>query len=62
MDLELRLRLYCLQQWYDLSDPATEVEVTDSLSMRHFSGLELEARVPAETALCKYRHLLEAYA
>ena len=37
------LRLYCLQQWYDLSDPATEEEVTDSLSMRHFAGLSLEA-------------------
>ncbi len=39
VDLELRLRLYCLPQGYDLSGPATEEEVTDSLSMRHFAGL-----------------------
>ncbi len=62
VDLELMLRLYCLQQWYDLSDPATEEEVTDSLSMRHFAGLSLAARVPDETTLCKFRHLLEAHA
>ncbi len=62
VDLEMRLRLYCLQQGYDLSDPATKEEVTDSLRMRHFAGLSLAARVPDETTLCKFRHLLEAHA
>ena len=62
VDLELMLRLYCLQQGYDLSDPATEEEVTDSLSMRHFAGLSLAARVPDETTLCTCRHLLAAHA
>ena len=62
VDLELRLRLYCLQQWYDLADPATEEEVTDSLSLRHCAGLSLAARVPDETTLCTCRHLLAAHA
>ena len=62
VDLELRLRLYCLPQGYDLSDPATEEEATDSLSMRHCAGLRLETRVPDETTLCKFRLLLEAHA
>ena len=62
VDLELMLRLYCLPQGYDLSDPATEEEVTDSLRMRHCAGLSLESRVPDETTLCTCRHLLEAQA
>ncbi len=37
------LRLSCLPQGYDLSDPATEEEVTDSLSLRHCAELTLEA-------------------
>ncbi len=53
VDLELMLRLYCLPPWYDLSDLATEEEVTDSLSMRHFAGLGLEDRVLDETTRCQ---------
>ena len=44
-----------------MSDLATEKEVTDSLSLRHFAGLSLEARVPDETTLCTCRHLLEEH-
>ena len=61
VDLELMVRLSCLPQWYDLSDPATEEEVTDSLSIRHCAGLSLAARVPDETTLCTCRHLLEEH-
>ena len=60
-DLELMLRLYCLPPWYDLSDPASEEEVTDSLRLRHCAGLSLAARVPDETTLCTCRHLLETH-
>ena len=61
VDLELKLRLYCLPQGYDLSDPATEEEVTDSLSLRRCAGLSLAARVPDDTTLCTCRHLWEEH-
>ena len=34
MPLEVMLRLYCLQQWYALSDPAAEEALYDSDAMR----------------------------
>ena len=35
------LRIYCLQQWYNLSDPGAEEALYDIQSMRAFAGLEL---------------------
>jgi IS5 family transposase len=34
--LERMLRMYFLQQWFNLSDPAVEEALYDSLAMRHF--------------------------
>ena len=34
------LRIYCLQQWYSLSDPGAEEALYDIQSMRAFAGLE----------------------
>jgi transposase, IS5 family len=35
------LRIYFLQQWFDLSDPAAEDAIYDSESMRRFARVEL---------------------
>jgi len=54
------LRIYFLQQWFDLSDPMAEDAIYDSESMRRFVGVELsEDAVPDETTICRFRHLLE---
>ena len=58
--LERMLRIYFLQQWFNLSDPGVEEALHDSLAMRSFAGVDLsEERVPDETTVCKFRHLLE---
>jgi len=58
--LERMLRLYFLQQWFNLSDPAVEEAVYDSASMRAFVGIDLGREpAPDETTVCKFRHLLE---
>jgi IS5 family transposase len=40
-NLEMMLRIYCLQLWFNLSDPAVEGALYDSLSMRRFAGIDL---------------------
>ena len=37
--IEQMLRIYCLQQWFDLSDPGAEEALYDSVAMRGFVGL-----------------------
>jgi len=60
IDLELMLRVYFLQHWFNLSDPAVEEALYDSLAMRAFAGVDLgEKPAPDETTVCKFRHLLE---
>lgn len=56
------LRIYCLQQWFNLSDSAAEEALYDSLSMRRFVGIDLgRERAPDETTICRFRHLLEVH-
>jgi len=58
--LQRMLRIYFLQLWFNLSDPAVEEALYDSASMRSFAGIDLAAEpVPDETTVCKFRHLLE---
>jgi len=60
--LERMLRIYFLQQWFNLSDPAVEEALYDSLAMRSFVGIDLGREpVPDETTACKFRHLLEKH-
>jgi IS5 family transposase len=60
--IERMLRLYFLQQWFNLSDPAVEEALYDSLAMRRFVGIDLGREpVPDETTVCRFRHLLEAH-
>ena len=61
-DLELMLRVYFLQQWFNLSDPQAEESLYDSESMRRFAGIELgETAVPDESTILRFRHLLEQH-
>jgi IS5 family transposase len=60
--VERMLRLYFLQQWFNLSDPAVEEALYDSAAMRRFVGIDLGREpVPDETTVCRFRHLLEAH-
>ena len=60
--VERMLRIYFLQQWFNLSDPAVEEALYDSLVMRQFVGIDLGREpVPDETTVCKFRHLLEEH-
>ena len=54
------LRIYFMQQWYDLSDPAMEDRLYDVGSMRRFAGVDLD-HIPDETTICKFRHFLERH-
>jgi IS5 family transposase len=58
--LERMLRIYFLQHWFNLSDPAVEEALYDSQSMRRFVGIDLGREpAPDETTMCRFRHLLE---
>jgi transposase, IS5 family len=60
--VERMLRIYFLQQWFNLSDPAVEEALYDSLAMRGFVSIDLGREpVPDETTVCRFRHLLEEH-
>ena len=60
--VERMLRMYFLQQWFNLSDPAVEEALYDSVVMREFVGIDLGREpAPDETTICKFRHLLEEH-
>jgi IS5 family transposase len=56
------LRIYFLQAWFNLSDPAVEEALYDSATMRGFVSIDLGREpAPDETTVCKFRHLLEKH-
>src|SRR5258708_36410744 len=58
--LERMLRIYFLQLWFNLSDPAVEEALYDSVAMRTVVGIDLGVEgAPDETTVCRFRHLLE---
>jgi transposase, IS5 family len=60
--VERMLRMYFLQHWFNLSDPAVEEALYDSPTLRAFVGIDLgQEPVPDETTVCKFRHLLEQH-
>lgn len=62
LGLEKMLRIYFLQIWFNLSDPAAEEALYDSESMRRFARIELsEDKIPDETSILNFRHLLEEH-
>jgi len=62
LGLEKMLRIYFVQQWFNLSDPQAEDSLYDSESIRRFVRIELsEDVVPDETTILRFRHLLETH-
>ena len=62
MPLATMLRIYFMQQWYALSDPAMKDALYEIESMRRFSGLDLaDDALLDETTIFKFRHLLEEH-
>jgi IS5 family transposase len=60
--LEMMLRIYFMQQWYALSDPAMEDALYDIESMRRFAGIDLSSdAIPDESTILHFRHLLEEH-
>jgi IS5 family transposase len=60
--LERMLRLYFLQQWFNLSDPGLEDALYESPVLRRFAGIDLGREpVPDETTILNFRHLLEKH-
>ena len=54
--------MYCLQQWFGLSDEGLEDAIYDSQAMRGFIGIDLAREsVPDATTLLKFRRLLEEH-
>lgn len=57
-DLELMLRIYLIQNLYDLADEATVSEVVDSRAFSDFCGVESSNQVPDGDTLGRFRNLL----
>ena len=61
-ELVRMLRIYFLQQWFNLSDPQAEDAIYDSESMRRFARVELgDDKIPDESTILRFRHLLEKH-
>jgi len=62
LPLERMFRIYCLQQWYNLSDPGAEEALYDSITMRQFAGVRADDEViPDESSILNLRRLLERH-
>jgi transposase, IS5 family len=60
--IETMLRIHYLQQWFALSDPAMEEALHDMPVFRDFAKLsEGVGRLPDETTILRFRHLLEKH-
>ena len=62
MGIEVMLRVHFLQQWFSLSDPAMEEALHDTPLYREFIGLDgAMDRLPDESTILRFRHLLEKH-
>ena len=59
--LEVMLRTHFLQQWFNLSDPAMEEAFFDIPLYREFVSLGDNSRLPDESTILRFRHLLEEH-
>ena len=59
-EIEKMLRMYLLQNWFNLSDEGVEDAIYDSYAMKQFMGVNFSAneQAPDATTLCKFRKLL----
>ncbi len=58
--MEPLLRIYFLQQWYSLSDPAMEDALYDMQSLRCFAQVDYDS-IPDESTILRFRHFLEKH-
>ncbi len=59
--LSTMLRIHCMQQWYNFSDPAMEDALYEIASMRLIADLSLDKAIPDHSTILKFRHLLEQH-
>jgi IS5 family transposase len=59
--VEIMLRMYLLQNWYNLADEAVEEAIYNTYPMARFMGIDFlgSEQVPDATTLCKFRQLLD---
>jgi len=57
--VETMLRIHFMQQWFTLSDPAMEEALHDVPLFREFAQLNFDTRLPDESTILRFRHLLE---
>jgi IS5 family transposase len=51
--------MYCLQQRYNLADPAVEDAIYDRISFQKFLDIDIvNDQIPDETTICRFRKLL----
>ena len=55
------LRIHFMQQWFTLSDPAMEEALHDVPLFREFAQLSWDQRLPDESTILRFRHLLERH-
>ena len=55
------LRIHFMQQWLTLSDPAMEEALHDVPLFREFASLGWDSRLPDESTILRFRHLLERH-
>ena len=59
--LTTMLRVYFMQQWFTLSDPAMEEAFFDTPLYREFAQLPQLSRLPDESTILRFRHRLEKH-
>ena len=59
--LAVMVRIHCVQLCYNLSDPAMEDALYDSVAVQRFAGLATRGPRPDETTILNFRHLLERH-
>ena len=60
-DLAMMLRIYCLQQWFGLTDFGAEEALYETGFYRAFVGISGTQRIPDRVSILRFRHLLEAH-
>ena len=62
MELGSMFRIYCMQNWFNLSDRQMEDALYEIESMRRFAGFSgVTDSLPDETTILNFRHLLEKH-
>jgi len=60
--VDTMLRIHFMQQWFTLSDPSMEEALHDVPLFREFAGLGgWSDRLPDESTILRFRHLLEKH-